>query len=134
MCIQRESPGGGGGGEEEKEKECTGRDQCGAHTLIQSLSLLFERISLAHTPGAQERAGIPSGAEKLHRLLLKTNCFGKCLCSVKSTSLWNPVLEAQHPGTGAASTSRTIHNLGNNSGGHRQRGAQTWCLRGVWGL
>lgn len=107
-----------------------------AHTLLfsHSLSLLFERISLAHTPGAQERAGIPSGAEKLHRLLLKTNCFGKCLCSVKSTSLRNPVLEAQHPGTGAASTSRTIHNLGNNSSGHRQRGAQTWCLRGVWGL
>lgn len=75
-----------------------------AHTLIQSLSLslslLFERISLAHTPGAQERAGIPSGAEKLHRLLLKTNCFGKCVCSLKPTSLWNPVLEAQHPGTG----------------------------------
>lgn len=43
---------------EEKEKECTGRDQCGAHTHIQSLTLsLSERVSLAHTPGAQERAG-----------------------------------------------------------------------------
>lgn len=30
---------------EEKEKECTGRDQCGAHTHIQSLSL-SERVSL----------------------------------------------------------------------------------------
>lgn len=105
---------------EEKEKECTGRDQCGAHTHIQSLSL-SERVSLARShawsPGARR---IPSGAEKLYRLLLQTNCFGKCVCSVKPTSLRNPVLEAQHPGTRAASTSRTIHSLGNNSGGHRQ--------------
>lgn len=40
------------------------------------------------------------------------------------------VLQAQHPGTRAASTSRAIHGLGNNSGRHRQRGVQTWCLPG----
>lgn len=39
---------------EEKEKECTGRDQCGTHSYSVTLS---KRVSLAHTPGAQERAG-----------------------------------------------------------------------------
>lgn len=75
---------------EEKEKECTGRDQCGAHTPIQSLSLfLSERVSLAHslahTPGAQERAGSRAARKSCTGFYSGLNCFGKCVCSVKST-------------------------------------------------
>lgn len=68
---------------EEKEKECTGRDQCGTHTHSRSLSLSLSpgaRLARSHawSPGARR---IPSGAEKLYRLLRQTNCFGKCVCS-----------------------------------------------------
>lgn len=105
------------------------------HLFSHSLSLSSLSASRSLTrPEPRSAQGSRAARKSCTGFLLQTNCFGKCVCSLKPTSLWNPVLEAQHPGTGAASTSRTIHNLGNNSGGHRQRGAQTRCLRGVWGL
>lgn len=109
---------------EEKEKECTGRDQCGAHTHIQSLSLSASRSLTRPEPrSAQdpERRGKVAAA-----FIQDLIAWGKFVCSVKPPSLWNPVLEAQHLGTPAVSSSRTIHSLSNNSGHRRhQRGTQT---------
>lgn len=83
---------------EEKEEEYPGRDQCGAHThsLTLTHSLRARRArSHAGSPGARRTR---SAAEKLLRLLLATNCFGKCICSVAPPSLWNPVLAALEAG------------------------------------
>lgn len=88
---------------------------------------LSERGSLRTRAGSSGARRIPSAAEKLLRLSLRTSCFGKCIWPAFCRASGIP---SSRLGTSGTPASETVGGLDNNSGGRPQRGAPSRCLQG----